>query len=125
LVKCLRAVGIIAEVELTLSAEAVEELVKEAVENEEELLIVAGGDELVEQVAAQLGSTQTALGIIPVGAANQHARALGLPLELEAACALLGAGQTQRIEAGQMVDGAQGSLLIVTGKDGPRSAETH
>lgn len=117
IVKCLRANGLIAEVDLKLSDETLQEMVKEAVEGEEELLIVAGGDEVIEQVASQLVNSQTTLGIIPIGAHHQHAQHLGLPLESGAACALFSTGQVKRIEAGQLVTGAQGSLAVVVAQD--------
>ena len=100
LVSRLRAHGIQAEVYLKTSTHAVREWVREAVANEEALVIAVGGDGTIEDVALPLVGSHTALGIIPVGTMNNLARALGIPLDVEQACALLGAGITRQIDVG-------------------------
>jgi len=52
--------------------------------------VPAGGDGTVSDVAEALIGTDVPLGIIPVGTANVFAHELGIPLDLEGACALLG-----------------------------------
>jgi diacylglycerol kinase (ATP) len=47
-----------------------------------------------------LVGSRTALGIIPTGSMNNLARGLGIPLDIEQACALLGAGITRQIDVG-------------------------
>jgi diacylglycerol kinase (ATP) len=51
-------------------------------------LAVAGGDGSIGPVAVQACAADLPLAVIPTGTANDFARALDLPLELEAACAL-------------------------------------
>jgi len=51
-------------------------------------LAVAGGDGSIGPVAAQAGEADLPLAVIPTGTANDFARALDLPLDLDAACAL-------------------------------------
>ncbi len=117
IVRFLRAHGIIVEVDLKLSDAFVEEVAREAVEGEEELLIVAAGDNTVERVARQLNNSQTALGIVPIGQRNEIASALHIPSEVEAACALIGTSQPRRVDIAQFVSdrhGAVGEVLIVT-----------
>jgi diacylglycerol kinase family enzyme len=46
--------------------------------------------------------SQTVLGILPTGTMNNLARELGIPLDIEQACALLGAGITRQIDVGQI-----------------------
>ena len=65
------------------------EVVRRAKSEGRELVIAAGGDGTVSAVANGLVGTEIALGIIPLGTANVLARELGIPVELEAACALL------------------------------------
>ena len=66
-------------------------------------MIVAGGDGTIEEVASELVGSETTLGIIPTGTMNNLARCLGVPLDIELACALLGMGVTRRIDVGRVV----------------------
>jgi diacylglycerol kinase (ATP) len=100
LVAMLRAHGIQAQVHLKTSGRAVRQWVREAVNNDEALVIAVGGDGTIEDVALSLVGSRTALGIIPAGTMNNLARALGIPLDVEQACALLGAGITRHIDVG-------------------------
>lgn len=53
------------------------------------MVVAAGGDGTISEVGEALIGTDIPLGIIPVGTANVFARELGIPLDLEGACALL------------------------------------
>jgi YegS/Rv2252/BmrU family lipid kinase len=64
-------------------------VVRAELANDPVLVVAAGGDGTVSEVAEALIGTDIPLGIIPVGTANVFARELGLPLDLEGACALL------------------------------------
>jgi diacylglycerol kinase (ATP) len=98
----LRAHGIVAETVLKTSGKQVRSVAKAAADNKAELLLVAAGDGTIEDAASQLVCSQTTLGIIPIGTMNNLARALGIPLDIEDACALLGMGLTREIDAGQV-----------------------
>ena len=98
----LRAHGIRADAVLKTSGKAVRALAQEAAANHEALLIVAAGDGTIEDVAFQLIGTKTALGVIPIGTMNNLARAWGIPLNMEDACALLGMGLTREIDVGRV-----------------------
>jgi len=65
-------------------------LVRAELANNPSVVVAAGGDGTISDVAEALISTDVILGIIPVGTANIFARELGIPLDLEGACALLG-----------------------------------
>ncbi|MDY6956977.1 MAG: diacylglycerol kinase family lipid kinase [Pseudomonadota bacterium] len=73
--------------------------VREAVADGAELVIAIGGDGTVSQVAQGLSGGPIPLAVIPVGTANVFARVMGIPLELEAACALLSAFAVRRVDA--------------------------
>ncbi len=94
--------GILAEIYQKTSTKEVRRWVREAVDNQEELVIAVGGDGTVEDVASALIGSRTALGIIPTGTMNNLARALGIPLNIDEACALIGAGITRQIDVGSI-----------------------
>ena len=102
LVALLRAHGIQAEVYLKTSTKIVHEWVREAVKNDEALVIAVGGDGTIQDVAVGLVGSQTVLGILPTGTMNNLARELGIPLDIDQACALLGAGITRQIDVGRV-----------------------
>jgi YegS/Rv2252/BmrU family lipid kinase len=61
-------------------------------------LIVGGGDGTLGTVAARLAGTGVALGVIPLGTANDFARALGIPADLERAAAVAAGGHARPID---------------------------
>jgi diacylglycerol kinase (ATP) len=61
------------------SADESRELVRRAVADEVDALVVCGGDGTVHLALQQLVGTSVALGIVPVGSGDDIARALGLP----------------------------------------------
>ena len=105
LIGILRGHGIAADVQVKTSGQSARDLAREAAAQGEELVVVAGGDDLVEEVAPELVGSKTALGIIPTGTNNNLARALGIPAHLDPACALVGMGITRLVDVGQLTDG--------------------
>ena len=99
----LRNHGILAGIDFKTSSQVARDLAKAAVKNGDKLVIVAGGDGTIEEVASELVGSETTLGIIPTGTMNNLARCLGVPLDIELACALLGMGVTRRIDVGRVV----------------------
>jgi YegS/Rv2252/BmrU family lipid kinase len=61
---------------------------------------VAGGDGTVNAAVQHLAKTNTALGIIPQGTANNFANALRLPLDLPSALRVLREGKVQEVDLG-------------------------
>jgi YegS/Rv2252/BmrU family lipid kinase len=88
------------EVHETDLGDPVAGVVCEAVKRGCDLVVAAGGDGTVSAVATGLVGSSVPLGIIPLGTANVLARELCIPLELQAACRLLGGPHaTARIDA--------------------------
>jgi YegS/Rv2252/BmrU family lipid kinase len=63
-------------------------------------ILVAGGDGTLNSVAEALLETGLPLGVIPLGTANDLARTLGIPSDLEGAAAVAATGRVERIDLG-------------------------
>lgn len=67
--------------------------------DDEERVIVAGGDGSIGSAAELAARTSRPLGVVPVGTANDFAQVFGLPAALQEACALaLRGDRTKRLE---------------------------
>ncbi len=66
------------------------------------IVIAYGGDGTIEAVARGLVGTNTRLGIIPCGTENNVAKSLGIPTDLQAACALIKEKPKRRIDIGRL-----------------------
>lgn len=62
------------------------------------LVIAAGGDGTVSAVASALAGTHGTLGILPCGTSNSVASALGIPADLDGACAMLTSGRRRILD---------------------------
>ncbi len=81
-----------------------------------ELPVVISGDGLVGAIGGAMAGSETPLGIIPGGRGNDLARVLGIPDEPEEAVAVLGAGETRRIDVGE-VNGKRFLGIVSVGFD--------
>ena len=74
-----------------------------ATESAPDRVVVAGGDGSIGPVAAAAAAADLPLAVIPIGTANDFARALGLPVELTEACVLAAnGGSTRTLEIARM-----------------------
>jgi YegS/Rv2252/BmrU family lipid kinase len=69
---------------------------------EVDAIVLAGGDGTVHAAAPALLRTELPLGILPLGTANDLARAIDLPLDLTQAAEVIAAGNTRRIDVGEV-----------------------
>lgn len=69
-----------------------------------EVTVTLSGDGLIGAIAGVLADAGGTLGVLPGGRGNDFARALGIPFEIEAACAALATGRERPIDLGE-VDG--------------------
>lgn len=67
-----------------------------------ELVVAAGGDGSLNEVANGLVGSQVELGLVPVGTENVLARELGIPLNVTAACRYLLDKVPRRIDVGRI-----------------------
>jgi diacylglycerol kinase (ATP) len=96
----LRAGGIELDEASIGEPQALEALV--ATSNGADCAIVCGGDGTLCHAAPGLLACGLTLGILPMGTANDLARTLGIPAELEAAADVILAGQRRRIDLGSV-----------------------
>lgn len=76
-----------------------------AVEAKPDRIVVAGGDGSVACAAEAAGDAGVPLGVVPVGTANDFARAVGIPQDPEAAARLAVSGErTRRLDLGRLPD---------------------
>lgn len=77
-----------------------EALAREAAARGVALVVAAGGDGTIAEVAAGLAGGAASLGVLPLGTANVLALELGLPLSPEPAAAVLAAGREAMLRPG-------------------------
>lgn len=80
------------------------ELAQQAVAEGAERLVVCGGDGTIGETLAPLAGSYTALGLLPCGTGNDLARALAVPLRVEAAIGNLLCGEVRAIDLGRAGD---------------------
>lgn len=71
----------------------------------DDLAIVAGGDGAIGSVATQLAGSGLPLAILPMGTANDVARSLLLPMDVEEACTAVAGAVPMEIDVGQVLPG--------------------
>ena len=67
---------------------------------EVDLVAVGGGDGTLNAAADGVMQVNRPLGVLPMGTANDLARTLGIPADLDAAVQIIAAGRTRRIDLG-------------------------
>jgi diacylglycerol kinase (ATP) len=82
------------------SAQALSEEAKAKVDTGPDLMVVAGGDGTVREVASAIVGRKVLLGIIPLGTFNNLALSLRIPHVVDAACDLIEEGAVRTIDVG-------------------------
>lgn len=89
-----------------------ESLAREAARRGEHMVVAAGGDGTIAEVANGLMGTNVRLGVIPLGTANVLAHELGLPFAPKSVAAALAFGRTRTLWPG-LAHGDGGDRLFV------------
>ena len=76
------------------------ETVREVLEDGYRLLILGGGDGTVSSVVDFLADRDAVLGLLPLGTANDFARTLEIPEDIEAACRAIAGGKIVDVDLG-------------------------
>jgi YegS/Rv2252/BmrU family lipid kinase len=87
-------------------------LARQAAEAGQRLVVAAGGDGTIAEVAAGLAGSGSHMGIIPLGTANVLAHELGLPFTPNAVASALAFGRTVPIWPGLACAGDENRLFV-------------
>ena len=79
-----------------------EALAREAAGEGRPVVVAAGGDGTIAEVASGLAGGRAALGVLPLGTANVFAWELGIPVRPEAAARLLAEGEARVLHPGEV-----------------------
>ena len=108
--------GVKLELAETLHPDHATILARDAAARGMRLVVAAGGDGTIAEVAAGLAGTQTPMGIIPLGTANVLAHELGLPFAPQEVAAALAFGRTRPVWPGvSCSDGAEHLFVQMIG----------
>jgi diacylglycerol kinase (ATP) len=99
----LRALGLSLVVEPTEVPTRFPELIRRHL-GEIDRVIVGGGDGTLNTAVQALVELGLPLGIVPLGTANNLARTLGIPFDLQGACEVIAEGHRRRIDLGRVND---------------------
>lgn len=97
----LRGLGIVPESAYPLTNPArLVDTVQHVLDDGCDLLVLGGGDGTISSVVDVLADSKAALGLLPLGTANDFARTLGVPTSLHAACETLVRGKIVDVDLG-------------------------
>jgi YegS/Rv2252/BmrU family lipid kinase len=101
LVRALGAAGVsVGEVRASSDPEEISAAVREALSRGVRQVVVGGGDGTISLVAGLLAGRDVRLGVVPLGTGNDFARNVHIPLDVEAACRVVGAGRERAVPLG-------------------------
>ena len=94
--------GVTPRIEEARNGEHFGQLLKQATEGPEKIVVAGGGDGTVSGVAGALAGTGKTLGVLPLGTLNHFAKDLKIPLDLEGAVDTLMNGRTIEVDVGEV-----------------------
>jgi YegS/Rv2252/BmrU family lipid kinase len=94
--------GLKADVAYAKPKEEATPIARRAVKNGYKIVIAMGGDGTIEAVMRGLVGSKARLGIIMAGTENNIAKSLGIPENLDEACALIASDSTLKLDVGQV-----------------------
>jgi len=100
-VRALEGAGLRVDIARTDSPEALRDRIRERA-TDVDRVVVAGGDGTLHAALPALLDTSACLAIVPTGTANDLARSLEIPMDLEAACAIAAGPYTRRIDVSRV-----------------------
>ncbi|HUS14712.1 MAG TPA: diacylglycerol kinase family protein [Chloroflexia bacterium] len=111
--QALEALGIKADLFETQGPEDGTILAMQALDEGYDMVVSCGGDGTTDDVSAGLIGTAMIMGIVPLGSANNVARMLHVPFDIEGAVRLLRDGEVRCIDVGR-IGGPEGHVFLET-----------
>jgi diacylglycerol kinase (ATP) len=90
-------------------------IARNAIENGADLILVAGGDGTINEVANGMVRSEVPLGVLPAGTANVLANELKLGKTMERAAESLAHSTKERVALGLLTNGGSRHFLLMTG----------
>jgi diacylglycerol kinase (ATP) len=94
--------GLKVDVALAKPKEEATPLARQAIKDGYKIVIAMGGDGTIEAVMRGMIGSKARLGIVPVGTENNIAKSLGIPKDLQEACALIASDKSLKLDMGQV-----------------------
>ena len=101
-VRYLTEYGIEVDVAFAAPKEVGLKIAKNAVKNGYKIVIAMGGDGTIGEVIRGIAGSKATLGVIVGGTMNDIAASLGIPEDIQAACALIATGHTRKLDLGRI-----------------------
>jgi len=101
-VAVMRREGVVADVQESRDAQHLLALARQAAADKPDAVVSLGGDGTQHYVLNGIVGSEIPLGMIPCGSGNDLAKGLGIPIQARAAAEVLCAGNTRRIDLGQV-----------------------
>ena len=94
--------GIQVDVALAKPKDEATPLAKQAAKDGFDMVIAMGGDGTLEAVLRGMVGRKTSMGILPTGTQNNIAKSLGIPTDLDEACALIASQHIRKLDVGRV-----------------------
>jgi YegS/Rv2252/BmrU family lipid kinase len=94
--------GLKVDVALAKPKEEATPIARQAVKDGYKIVIAMGGDGTIEAVMRGMIGSKARLGIVPAGTENNIAKSLGIPKDLQEACALIASDNMLKLDVGQV-----------------------
>lgn len=110
--QALLAHGVLVDVALAHPTKEAVPIVKKAVRKGYSTVIAMGGDGTISAVIRGLAGSETHLGIIAAGTENDIATSLGIPEDVQEACALIAADHTRTLDLARISTGKKKKFIF-------------
>ena len=98
IVRTLRGAGLVCDITVSQYPGQITEVSSELAALGYQTVVACGGDGTVNELVNGIAGTPTALGVVPMGAANDFAANMGISKDINLACKMIKEGRTRKID---------------------------